>query len=218
MPMFRQALLTAAAAILLMPVERASAAAVVLYETPLGATTEYSVQNLSGSTAQPFDITLFAVSTTGNSPTTTAAGWNAQALTPADWVTRMDLSAGGTIPIFGATWQEYTGLTWAQAFPAGALQANGYYTNYGYNVNTGQIASIPSDPCFPGDPIKGGFFYLGSPGSEFLAVGLPAGTFQGTAGNLPFYAGVATPVPLPPTLGLFATALALLGRRRRADR
>ena len=85
-------------------------------------------------------------------------------------------------------------------------------------MNTGQIAAFPTDPCTPGDPPKGGFFHIGSPGSEFLAVGLPAGTLQGTAGNLPFYAGVATPVPLPPTLGLFATALALLGRRRRADR
>ena len=42
-------------------------------------------------------------------------------------------------------------------------------------MNTGQIAALPSDPVKPSDPIKGGFFYLGSPGSEFLAVGRPRG-------------------------------------------
>jgi hypothetical protein len=65
------------------------------------------------------------------------------------------------------TWQQYTGLTYTQAFPTDPTLLNGYFLNYA--VSGGNV--IPSntswEPCWivPGTSAMGGFFFKGAPDS-----------------------------------------------------
>jgi hypothetical protein len=134
----------------------------VINENPEGATTEYSVLNQSQLTSTPFDIAAFAITTTGNTPTTTNPGWIAQALNSNTW---SSAPMGGDIA-GNLSWQQYTGMTWNQAFPSDPIKVNGYFDSYIWNSGA-QTVSYPSSPVCPGGPVFGGFFFQGTPSSDF---------------------------------------------------
>jgi hypothetical protein len=138
-------------------------AAAVIHENPEGATTEYTLLNQSQLTSTQFDIAAFAITTTGNTPTTTNVGWIAQALNSNTW---SSVPMGGDIA-GNLSWQQYTGMTWNQAFPSNPFKVNGYFDSYIWNSGA-QTVSFPADPFFPGNPFFGGFFFQGSPSSDFL--------------------------------------------------
>jgi hypothetical protein len=139
-------------------------AAAVIHENPEGATTEYTLLNQSQLTSTQFDIAAFAITTTGNTPTTTNVGWIAQALNSNTW---SSAPMGGDIA-GNLSWQQYTGMTWNQAFPNNPFKVNGYFDSYIWNSGA-QTVSYPSNPFFPGEPFFGGFFFQGTPSSDFPA-------------------------------------------------
>jgi hypothetical protein len=67
---------------------------------------------------------------------------------------------------FPLTWQQYTGLSYTQAFPNIPIKVNGYFLNYTFNSDTGDVA-FPSNPVIPSTSL-GGFFATGSLDSTFL--------------------------------------------------
>ncbi len=142
------------------------ARAVVIDEslTGGGTMTEYSVLNQSQLSATQFDISAFTIATTGIGPTTTNLNWSSQALNSNSW---SSIAMGGTNPNEPLTWQQYTGMTWNQAFPNNPFKVNGYFLSYIWNSGA-QTVSYPSNPFFPGNPFKGGFFFQGTPSSDFL--------------------------------------------------
>ncbi len=79
-----------------------------------GTMTEYSVLNQSQLSSTQFDIAAFAITTTGNTPTTSNAGWIAQSINSNTW---SSAPMGGDIA-GNLSWQQYTGKTWNQAFPS----------------------------------------------------------------------------------------------------
>ena len=119
---------------------------------------------VGGATRYDFDIAAFAITTTGNSPTTTNTGWIAQALNSTTWSSG---PMGGDIA-GNISWQQYTGMTWNQAFPGGPVKANGYFLSYIWNSGAPTVG-FPCRPIFPGNPLFGGFFFQGSPSSDFFA-------------------------------------------------
>ena len=136
--------------------------AVQVTESPqAGGTTEYSVTNNTypGNPANPFDISVFTSTTTGSSPTTTNADWTAEALNANLWVAPM----GFPNQTSEVTWQQYTGMTYTQAYPANPIKVNGYYLDYTFNSDSDTV-SFPGQPLIPGASL-GGFFFTGSPGS-----------------------------------------------------
>jgi hypothetical protein len=64
------------------------------------------------------------------------------------------------------SWQQYTGMTWNQAFPSNPFKVNGYFDSYIWNSGA-QTVSFPGNPFFPGEPFFGGFFFQGTPSSDF---------------------------------------------------
>jgi hypothetical protein len=192
-----------------------SSVSALVYEAQEGGNTEDSVLNTSSLTPQPFDITLLVVSTTSATPlpSTSNSAWIAQFLTSLDWTQAMGGGAS-TLP----TWQQYTGLTFAQAFP-GARHGNGYFLSYGYNSGNGDV-SFPTNPLFPGDPVLGGFFFQGAPYSTFLIAGPIDATVPTPLGQVQTYEGVPEIIPEPRSLSLCVFALvgaaAFVSRNRRS--
>jgi hypothetical protein len=122
-------------------------------------TTQYNVTN--NFTGTPFDIALLLVTTNGSNPSTTNADWSAEAVNATSWDQDMENE--------GLTWQQYTGLSYTQAFPNIPIKVNGYFLNYTFNSDTGDV-SFPSNPVIPGTSL-GGFFFQGSPSSTFFVAG-----------------------------------------------
>ncbi len=155
-----------------------------------GTMTEYSVLNQSQLSATQFDISAFTIATTGIGPTTTNLNWSSQALNSNSW---SSIAMGGTNPNEPLTWQQYTGMTWNQAFPNNPFKVNGYFLSYIWNSGA-QTVSYPSIPIFPGNPFKGGFFFQGTPSIDsFLVIGptdssvpQPLSDFQTFAGQSPW--------------------------------
>ena len=58
------------------------------------------------------------------------------------------------------TWQQYTGMTYTQAFPGNPIKVNGYFLDYTFNSGSDTI-SFPGNPVIPGAGL-GGFFFTGS--------------------------------------------------------
>jgi hypothetical protein len=175
--------------------------------------TQYSVSNTSSaaSAGGKFDIALLAVTTTGSNPTTTNTGWEAESLNAGAWVQSMGEPTGDfSLP----TWQQYTGLTYTQAFPSNPIKVNGYFLDYSVDSGTGNI-SFPSSPIFPSNPLLGGFFFDGSPGSTFFVAGPTDGTTSFAPGAVVTFSAPATITPEPASLSLLAiSARTLLSRRR----
>jgi hypothetical protein len=167
--------------------------------------TQYTVNNTSTDSTPggKFDIALFVSTTTGNTPTTTNANWTAEAMSSGAWTTNM---TGESL-----NWQQYTGLTYTQAFPADPVKLNGYFLHYNYTA--GNI-SFPGTPILPGGNLSG-FFFDGSPSSTFFVAGPSDGTTSFAPGNVVTYSGTSTDTPEPTTLGLMALAAAGLCSRRR---
>jgi hypothetical protein len=196
-----------------------AAAAVTEAQFPSNPTlTQYTVTNNSNVSfpANPIDIAVFVSTTTGSSPSTTNTGWYAVSLDAAMWVQSM----GEPEPILNSTlptWQQYTGLTYTQAFPSSPVKVNGYFLDYAYD---GTDISFPGAPTFPGNPIfpsqpLDGFFFTGSPSSTFLVAGPADGTTTFAPGDVVTYSGTSTDTPEPTTLGLIClAAMGLMGRRR----
>jgi hypothetical protein len=185
----------------------ASVAAAAVQEAPYsGGMTQYTV-NDNSTTFTPggkFDIALFLSTTTGNTPTTTNANWTAESVDSTAWATDM---TGESL-----TWQQYTGLTYTQAFPSDPIKVNGYFLDYTFN---GTDISLSGSPIFPGNPI-GGFFFTGSPSSTFFVAGPSDGTTSFAPGSVVTYSGTSTDTPEPTTLGVMGLAAAgLMGSRRR---
>ncbi len=153
-----------------------------------------------------FDIAAFAITTTGNTPTTSNAGWIAQALDSNTWSSvPMGLDIAGNL-----SWQQYTGMTWNQAFPSIPIKVNGYFDSYIWNSGA-QTVSYPISPIFPSNPIFGGFFFQGTPSSEFLVVGPTDASVPQPLSDFQSYEGISIDVPEPSSLALSIVALALGG-------
>jgi hypothetical protein len=136
-----------------------------VYETQEGSNVEYAVANTSNLDPQPFDITAFVVSTTSANPnpSTSNLNWIAQSLSASTWTQAMGGGAS-TLP----SWQQYSGLTYVQAYPSNPVRVNGYFLNYTFDSGSGDV-SFPNNPIFPGEPTFGGFFFQGTAESTFLA-------------------------------------------------
>jgi hypothetical protein len=115
----------------------------IVQETQEGLNTEYNIINNSSI---PFNIDAFAVESTGGSPSTTNPGWSAVLLDASSWLQSM----GGTLP----SWLDYTGESYAQAFPKDPASINGYVLD---QPDLGGEISM-------GDSLNG-FFFQGAPDS-----------------------------------------------------
>ena len=175
----------------------------VIDENPEGAATEYTLLNQSQLTATPFDIAAFAITSTGNTPTTTNAGWIAQALNSNTW---SSAPMGGDIA-GNLSWQQYTGMTWNQAFPNNPFKVNGYFDSYIWNSGA-QTVSYPGGPVFPSKPLFGGFFFQGTPSSDFLVVGPTDASEPEPLSDFLSYEGQSNDVPEPSSLAMCLIALA----------
>ena len=181
-------------------------AAAVIDEYPEGAMTEYTLHNQSQLSATQFDIAAFAITTTGNTPTTTNVGWIAQALNSNTW---SSAPMGGDIA-GNLSWQQYTGMTWNQVFPTNPVKVNGYFDSYIWNSGA-QTVSFPSAPIYPADPLFGGFFFQGTPSSDFLVAGPTDASEPQPLSDFQSYEGISIDVPEPSSLALSMLALALGG-------
>jgi len=115
------------------------------------------------------------------------------------------------------TWQQYTGEdfpTFVSSLPGSLPMAtvfNGYFLNY---TSSGGDLSWPPNPIVP-NTFLGNFFFTGSPGSSFLAVGPHDASMPTPVSALQSFTGTAI-VPEPSTLILAALGgLTLLAYRRR---
>jgi hypothetical protein len=196
--------------------------AVQVTESPQsGGTTEYTVTNNTFPNSpvvpnNPIDISVFLSTTTGSAPTTTNADWTAEALNDNLWDASMGFPAVSEPA--NPTWQQYTGMTYMQAFPNNPVKVNGYYLDFTFNSDSDTV-SIPNTPIIPGASL-GNFFFTGSPGSTFLIAGPadPEGTGVESLmiGDADTFSGTSVDLPEPASACLLAVgSLALLGRRRR---
>jgi hypothetical protein len=184
-----------------------------LTEAPVDDTgmTQYTITNTSSSNTAggPFDISLFLVTTTGNTPSTTNSGWTAETVNASSWTQYM-----GSTYYYRLTWQQFTGLTYTQAFPSDPASVNGYYLAYSVNTNTDAITFPSAQPITPGNSL-GGFYFDGSPASTFFAAGPTDGTTSFQPGSVVTYTGTSTDLPEPSAVALAALAACACCRRWR---
>jgi hypothetical protein len=111
--------------------------------------------------------------------------------------------------------QQHTGLSYTQAYPSQPIKVNGYFLNYTFNSDTGDVA-FPSSPIggIPGTSL-GGFFVTGSLDSTFLVAGPTDGTTSFAPGNVVTYSAATADVPEPTSVGLVAIAVCGFAMRRR---
>jgi hypothetical protein len=178
-----------------------------------GGTTQYTVNNTSSSMTSggKFDISIFLSTTTGSSPTTTNSAWTAEAVNSTTWAEEMTGE--------GVTWQQYTGLTYTQAYPGNPAKLNGYFLDFTFNSDTDAI-SFPNSPAIPGSSL-GGFNFTGSPSSTFFVDGPTDSTGTGVTSLTPgagqvTFSGTSTDVPEPSgvAVAVLAASASLLRRRR----
>ena len=176
----------------------------------------YTVYNNSQGLAHSFDITYLLVSTTSTTPYayTPNSGWTAQAISATSWSAQPMGGVSGNL-----SWQQYTGLTYNQAFPTDPLHVNGYFLNYSYDSVSGNV-SYPGSPILPlpGGSAFGGFYFNGPLGSTFLAGGPDDVSVPTAPASFQSFSDV-TVVPEPSSLALllsaFAGAALCIGRSRR---
>jgi hypothetical protein len=175
------------------------------------------VINSSSSATQggPFDISLFVASTTGSDPSANN-GWVSESLNATTWGQSMGVDHFASYSVNLPSWQSYTGLSFAQAFPTNPVSLNGYYQSYIYNPSSSNYISVTGAPFFPGSSMDG-FFFDGSPSSIFFVAGGenggPAGTFL--PGSVLTYSGISTDVPEPVGLCIAVSAVSALALRSR---
>ena len=166
----------------------------IVQETQEGLNTEYNVVNNSSGIGLPFNIDAFAVESTGGSPYTTNPGWSAVSLDASSWLQSM----GGTLP----SWLDYTGESYAQAFPQDPASVNGYVLNQpdlGGEISTGNSLN--------------GFFLQGAlvSADRFLLVNVHGSAI--VEGQIITHFGTVEVVPEPTTLSLFGIGILFLCRR-----
>ena len=161
-----------------------------------GANTEYNVVNDSSGLFPVFNIDAFAVASTGGNPFTADAGWIAEALNSGTWSQSMG-GVGSGLP----SWFEYTGMTFAQAFPGNPADVNGY------THAPGMDAAIA-----PGNSLDG-FFFEGEPDSRdrFMLVNVHGPAI--VEGQLITEFGTVEVAPEPGTFGLSALVAMCVGVR-----
>jgi hypothetical protein len=186
-------------------------------EAPYGtdqSMVEYTMSNNSSSMSPggPFDIGLLAVSTTGDSPSTSNGAWIAQSLNAGSWGEPMGEPLGYTdFP----TWQQYTGLSYTEAFPDDPSKVNGYFLDFGFGASSSYLfyAQV-APPLFPGESL-GGFFDVGSLDSTFLVAGPADGTVVFAPSDVVTYSGETDDLPEPAGIALVLLAGCVLAPRRR---
>ena len=182
-------------------------------ETALdNGSTEYTVNNTSSLTTAggPFNITLLVVTTTGTNPNTQEPGWNAESLNAVAWDQSMGFDFVDTeVP----TWQQYTGLSYTQAFPTDPSNVNGYFLLHSLPVDNEY--NLGSTHIAPGTSLNG-LLFTGSPASTFLVAG-PSASFMSeyTLADIVTYSGTSTNIPEPAGLCLAAFVVCGLALRRR---
>lgn len=178
---------------------------VTVEETPVPGTdfTEYTLINDTNSQAIPFNFTIFASSTTGNTPSTTDTGWNAVALDATLWAE--PITTG--VP----SWQQYTGLSYTQAFPSDPASVNGYFLNLAFDSSTGNTTFFGT-PIAPGTNLTE-FYFVGPPGSQFVVAGPTTAGSPEPLSNFQTFTGSTIDLPEPTCLALFG-GMTLLGLKR----
>ncbi len=161
-----------------------------------GANTEYNVVNHTSGLVAMFNINAFAVASTGGNPNTTDAGWDAEALNSGTWSQAMG-GVGSGLP----SWFEYTGMTFAQAFPGNPTDVNGYTHAPGMDT-----------AITPGNSLDG-FFFEGEPGSRdrFMLVNVHGPAI--VEGQVITDFGTVEVVPEPGTFSLGALVAMCVGVR-----
>jgi hypothetical protein len=163
----------------------------IVQETQEGLDTEYNIINNSSGLGLPFNIDAFAVESAGSNPFTANPGWSAVTLDTSAWLQSM----GGALP----SWLDYTGETYAQAFPRNPASVNGYVLNQpdaGGEISAGNSLN--------------GFFFQGAPVStdRFMLVNVHGPAI--VAGQMITHFGTVEIVPEPATLGLCGVGILLL--------
>ncbi len=171
--------------------------------------TEYFVFNdTAGIHGPPFAITAFAVSTTSGAaapgPDTLVSGWAAQFVESTHWGLPIGGPHGGDFSL--PTWEEYTGLSFAAAFPLGTAVVNGYFDYFSFDPDAG-LTSPPGNPILPGQT-RGGFNFYDIPHSSFIVAGPSDWTQPFQLEGVQTFSGTTTVVPEPGSLGLCLLALA----------
>lgn len=212
---FRPLAIAALATLLIAPANLLAVVATVpasVQESPVIGTadTQYTVSNTSHPFT-PFDITLFLSTTTGSNPTTTNTDWNSEVVDADNWTQPMQNVDGTTFPW---TWQQYTSLTYTQAFPPSPASLNGYFLNYSLGPG-GAAILVPAVQFGPGTTM-GNFFFQGSPASTFLVAGPHDGSILFGAASVVTYSGTSTDLPEPTTAIIALAALATFSRRPRS--
>jgi hypothetical protein len=184
---------------------------VSVQETQLDPTTvQYTINNQSTT---PFDITMLAVSTTGNTPVTTNTGWIAQTLDVVAWEQPM----GGVSTRL--SWHAFTGKACADVFYPGGpiIPVIGYFDDYLVTAG-GLISYLDPTILFPGGPIRpaqtlSGFLYTGTMASTFLVAGPGDYTQLTSPAGILTFSGTTVPEPASVALLLSGGAALLLRRK-----
>lgn len=203
-----------AATVFLSPSFLHAVAPVMVTAIPAGPEkTELIITNQSDQTATPFDISLFCIATGGFMDSR-----------PANWVGQdpvnaplWEISMGSVNNNGTPTWHQYTSLAYTGAFPTDPIKVLGFYLNYSYNAQTGQVA-YPGDPIRPGSSLRGFIFQNPasgySPNLTFFVAGPDAGANPFTLGNVRTFSGQTVPEPGGLTI-LGACAALVMSKRRR---
>ncbi len=100
--------------------------------------------------------------------------------------------------------------------PQQPVKVNGYFVSYIWNSGA-QTVSYPTDPLYPNSPIFGGFFFQGTPSSDFLVVGPTDSSVPQPLTDFQSFEGISIDVPEPSSsaLSILALALGAIGWRYR---